>query len=271
MFQKIEQINQTKTAAKNNLNKLLATPFNASPEQITQLNILVDDFELKVHRMLLYKCMQQAFTIWANTTVASWLLPVPEFIKSLTTTAFYMGIIGFCLKNFQIDSLAEDVEKMRLVYIWCIKDPNPDVLNHSSLPRLLLCLTPYCKKEFLQFNFNKKVNFNDTEDKQKNSFSKFISGMFTHDSIVHAHEPLYTLNHMLEKLRKNELSLDKDFLQATMAYFSKPGNFIKLTKNIPTSLKQIVSEVIKANIGLVLASWQKFNEEKSTNQQDANI
>lgn len=156
----IEQIRQEKSIRKANLNQFMSQPFAPSNEE--QLKILrkySNEFEFTLNQMYLFQAMSTGITAWGSSWLVGMLLPIPEFANYILSSFLYLGITGYILQKFNTTDFYNQLEEMKALYNWALKDgsdsydgktDNIEKLNTPEIQHMIKLMAPLCSLEFMQ-------------------------------------------------------------------------------------------------------------------------
>lgn len=227
------------------LHAMLREPFDLNNAlQVEALKQYLVDFDRTTHLMYLYQAMGEGLKAWGATYVIGCILPIPEFAKYLFTACLYIGIGGYLLKNFSMTDYYEQLEDMKMIYNWCLKQSEPvyvpgldntDKLANPLVQRLVRSMAPLCDVEFM-LAWERQVPVKEAEtggiSKVLSSGYNVVSSVF---SLFAANKtPTAEINRVNElkravETRELDLGVVGGFKQA-LEYFSSNTEFRDLMK-----------------------------------------
>jgi hypothetical protein len=149
----MEEVKKQKAERERDIRELTANAFvSTNIEQRKKLKQYVDAFELSANQLYLFQAMGTGLQTWAGSWIVARLLPIPEFLNNLLTSFLYLGVAGYILQNFSIKDFYEQLEQMKSLYIWSVKNGQDDVDTNLSCPetqRLLKLIAPLTSSEFV--------------------------------------------------------------------------------------------------------------------------
>ena len=155
----IAEIEKEKKQRIKDLEALVSKPFDLNnKEQLLSLKKYIDNFELSVNRMYLYQASSQGIKAFATSWVVGRFLPFPEFVSSILALLLYLGTAGYILKNASMTDFYNQLEEMKTLYCWCMKDSNAtyneqientDKLANPNIQRLIQLIAPLCTINFM--------------------------------------------------------------------------------------------------------------------------
>ncbi len=141
------------------LDKLTLTPFDlANSDQQLALKKYIDAFELSANQLYLYQAMGTGIKTWIGSWAVGRLLPIPDFVNYFLTAVLYFGVAGYMLERFSMTDFYEQLEEMKALYNWCLKNrheicpasiDNTQKLYSPEIQRLIKLLAPLCDPEFM--------------------------------------------------------------------------------------------------------------------------
>ncbi|AMP89872.1 hypothetical protein [Legionella pneumophila] len=144
---------------KETLRVLTSSPFNLDNKEHTQaLETYIKQFELSVNQMYLYQAMSTALTAWGGSWIVGMFLPIPEFANHLLAACLYLGATGYILESFSMTDFYEQLEEMKVLYNWCLKNnkesystdiDNTNNLLYPDIQRMIKLMSPLCTTDFM--------------------------------------------------------------------------------------------------------------------------
>lgn len=243
--------------AKNNrkvcLEQLTSEKFDSSnTSQITSLRKYMNKFELSCNKMYLFQAMSEGLKVWGVLGIANLLLPIPSFINVFTNACFYFGVSGSILERFSMTDFVEELNEMKLLYKWCIKD-NPEKeakFVNPDLQRLIKLLAPLCTEDFM-LAWDKEVNQTTQAD---NSLTKkgvaIVNSVY---SLFAASKEKVDLSKVRElKIAVETRSFDKNVymgLEQALKYFATDTEFKNLMKSQLSSAAENIRNMVPTAMG----------------------
>ncbi|HAU1181590.1 TPA: hypothetical protein JBI17_02330 [Legionella pneumophila] len=144
---------------KEALRVLTSSPFNLDNKEHTQaLEKYIKQFELSVNQMYLYQAMSTALTAWGGSWIVGMFLPIPEFANHLLAACLYLGATGYILESFSMTDFYEQLEEMKVLYNWCLKNnkenystdiDNTNSLLYPDIQHMIKLMAPLCPTDFM--------------------------------------------------------------------------------------------------------------------------
>lgn len=140
------------------LKTLTSRPFNLKDEeQQAALKKCINDFEYNANLMYLFQGMSTGLTAWGGSWIAGFLLPIPEFANYFLSMFLYCGVAGYILQNFSMDDFHNQLDEMKTLYTWCLKNNQPvydgsdntETLSNPDIQRMIKLMAPLCTTEFM--------------------------------------------------------------------------------------------------------------------------
>lgn len=141
---------------KESLELLTSKPFDLkNKEQLAALNQYINHFEDSANQMYLY---QSKMTEWENFWMIVATLSLSEFADSLLPFFLYCGITDTILEKFNVTDFYEQLEEMKLIYNWCLKNNEPvyngitnnnELLANVDIQRFIKLIAPFCTTDFI--------------------------------------------------------------------------------------------------------------------------
>lgn len=142
------------------LKQVVSTSFDVNNAQhidtITKYN---DAFELNANLMYLYQAMNTGLAAWGSCWIIGLVIPLPTFITSIATTAFWTGLLGLGLNKLSLNDFSEQRSEMKELYQWCfnkkesepvnLKTNNDLLLNNPEVQRMIKLMAPWCETQFM--------------------------------------------------------------------------------------------------------------------------
>jgi len=137
---------------------LTSKPFNSNDdEQQASLKKYINNFEYNANMMYLFQGMSTGLTAWGSSWLVGFLLPIPEFANYFLSMFLYCGAAGYILQNFNLDEFHHQLEEMKTIYNWCLKNGQPHydgtdntaTLTNPDIQRLIKLIAPLCSTEFM--------------------------------------------------------------------------------------------------------------------------
>lgn len=141
------------------ISALTSVPFNIrNPDQLKVLNSYINDFELHVNQMYLFRAMSACAKAWGGSLIVKTALPIPDFANHLLNSLLYIGIAGYILQSFSMTDFYEHVNEMKQLYNWALKGnreqytsdlDNTEGLANDDIKKLIKLIAPFCDTEFM--------------------------------------------------------------------------------------------------------------------------
>ncbi len=162
-------------AKKQSMDALTSIPFDLKKvEHIQALHQYLAKFELSVNQMYIYQAMSTGLTAWCGSWVVGFFLPIPDFARYFLTVGLYLGVGGCLLESFSLTDFYEQLNEMKLIYNWCLKNglsnylciiDNNEKLDYPDIQRMIKLMAPLCPKEDMivwpvENNTDRKININ---------------------------------------------------------------------------------------------------------------
>ncbi len=224
---------------------LTSKPFNPNDdEQQASLRKYINNFEYNANLMYLFQGMSTGLTAWGGSWLVGFLLPVPEFANYFLSMFLYCGAAGYILQNFSLDDFHNQLDEMKAIYNWCLKNglqkydgtDNTATLTNPDIQRLIKLIAPLCTTEFMLAW--KKVS----EDEQpKSTIWTSISSaysFFTAPTPSVDHNRLQDLKASVER-RELDVGVFKG-VEGAVRYFATDPHFREL---LTSKVKQPVDQI----------------------------
>lgn len=141
------------------LRTLTAVPFDLNNKTHTKaLKDYSDQFELSVNQMYLYQALSTGLTAYSGSWVVGFFLPLPDFVNYFLTSFLYLGVAGMILERFSMTDFYEQLNEMKTIYNWCLKNgnvnysadiDNTDTLAYPDTQRMVKLIAPLCSTDFM--------------------------------------------------------------------------------------------------------------------------
>lgn len=148
-----------KLARERELRSLITDSFDINNANHTsQLTKYMDEFDFISNQMHLYQALSEGIKAWGAIAVVGMLLPIPDFVSSIASTVFYLGVTGYILDNFRMTDFYNQLSEMETLYNWCLKGGvsefspgtnNDNKLANPTVQRLVRSLAPFCPTNFM--------------------------------------------------------------------------------------------------------------------------
>lgn len=235
----MEGVGKDRAKRKEELQNLLSMPFDINNKShFIALTIYLNEFERSTHFRNLYISMNEGIKAYGGAWLVGFVLPVPEFLNSMLWALLYTGIAGFSLEKLSETDYFEQLEEMRQLYNWCLKNgethykpqlDNTEKLAQPEIQRLVKAIAPFCSVDFM---VAWPIELNKSLETSTSLFSSVFS-LFTSTPKVDLTQ-LRELKIAVES-RALDVGIYKGFEQA-MAYFATDlefREFLKSKVNIP--------------------------------------
>lgn len=141
------------------ISALTSVPFSINnPDQLKELKSYINDFELHVNQMYLFRAMSTCAKAWGGSLIVKTAFPIPDFANYLLNNLLYIGIAGYILQSFSMTDFYEHVEETKQLYNWALKGnkeqytsdlDNTEVLSNDDIKKLIKLMAPFCDTEFM--------------------------------------------------------------------------------------------------------------------------
>lgn len=141
------------------ISALTTLPFNINnPDQLKALSAYINDFELHVNQMYLFRAMSACAKAWGGSLILKTALPTPDVAHYLLNSFLYIGIAGYILQSFSMTDFYEHVNEMKQLYNWALKGnreqyasdlDNTEGLANDDIKKLIKLIAPFCDTEFM--------------------------------------------------------------------------------------------------------------------------
>ncbi|MFT4059149.1 MAG: hypothetical protein QM652_06330 [Legionella sp.] len=166
----MKQVNDAETSRMQELSELCAKKFSIhNKKQIADLKKYLDEFKFATYQMYLFQGFSSGLTLFGTTPtsvitkllgarIVIYFLPIPEFIKIITTLTIGLSILSSVLKNFNMTNYFNQLVQMQQLYNWCLKGgkadydgrDNNEILNLPEVQEMIRILAPLCTPLFMQ-------------------------------------------------------------------------------------------------------------------------
>lgn len=149
--QEMAAVEKERAERKKALKTLTSQPYDPDNKaQKAALKVYMDNFEYSTNVMYVIQAMKQS----TYTSIIGWclsaFLPIPDMVKSLFSTLFYVGLTGVALNNLRVESYSEQVNEMKSLYTWCFHDYSDHLLELPEMQRMINLLAPRCDVQFMK-------------------------------------------------------------------------------------------------------------------------
>ncbi|MFA6302115.1 MAG: hypothetical protein WC627_03165 [Legionella sp.] len=249
----ISAYEKEKNKRKETLNKLTSEKFDSSnPSVQTALRQYMNEFELSCNKMYLFQAMSEGLKVWGTLGIANLLLPIPGFISVFTNACFYFGVSGFILERFSMTDFVDDLNEMKQLYKWSVKD-NPEKeakFVNPDLQRLIKLLAPLCTEDFM-LAWDKELNQSTEAD---NSLTKkgaaIVSSVY---SLFSTSKDKVDPTKVRElKIAVENRSFDKNVytgLEQAIKYFATDTEFKNLMRSQLSSVVENMKNMVPTAMG----------------------
>lgn len=267
--QGLEAAEIEKTKRAQALHNLMETPFDLEAKRmvdkkeiklVEELTRYMDEFEFTLNQMYIYQAMNEFWKFYGFIWSLGVVIPLPEFTNHILTASFYACVSGNILENFSLTDFQEQLNEMKLLYNWCLKDGdknyNPQIDNtkkiaNPEIQRLIKLLAPLVKSDFL-IVWPRLTKPNDT-NVNSGYFSRAISyatSTYSYFAEPKATMDLTKINELKTAVEGNKLDIGVyDGFKQALDYFAKNPKFKEMLQ------AKITDKAVQAkNFGIELVS-----------------
>lgn len=152
-------VEKAKEDRANALKELISKPFNLNDDkQQATFRKYINDFEYNANLSYLFQGMYPGRKTWYGSWLARLVLPLPEFAHYLLTMFICVEATGYILQNFSISDFHSQLEEMKTIYNWCLKNKqitydgstdNTTTLSNPDVQRMIKLMAPLCPTKFM--------------------------------------------------------------------------------------------------------------------------
>lgn len=258
-------VEKSKSERAEALRALTSKPFNINDEeQLAALKKYVIDFEYNANLMYLFQGMKSGLKFGGGPWLAGFLLPIPEFVNYFLVTYLWCGGMGWMLETFNTTDFHNQLEEMKVIYNWCLKQnqskydgatDNTALLSNTTVQHMIRLLAPICPVEFMLVW--KKVT---VEEETKSSIWSSFSYAYSLFSSPKNNVDLNRLQDLKASVERRELDLGiYKGVESALRYFATDPHFKEL---LTSRIKQPVDQ-FKNTITDMLPSMLTMGHTKS--------
>jgi hypothetical protein len=258
------EIKEELVKRKNALDSLTAKPFSLNnSDHLAKLKQYNDNFEFELNQILFFDALSSGVPISAFSWFLGKILPIPDFLDPILKFFFLFGVSGLVLKHFDTTNFFLQLQEMKTIYSWCLKNgnekydasiDNSECLACPEIQRMIKLMAPVCSAEDI-------IVWKRETDEPQESSSWISSGIKLVGSLT---SPLFfganpTVNpDAAKRIRELKIAIENgtynhpgtlEKLQQSIAYFTTNPEFRSYLRSkaaSPETLKVFVPETVRA-------------------------